>query len=185
VDHDVSARGDMFGLRPVTIEDAEFIVELRTDPKLSKFIHATSSSIEEQRKWLAEYLQRDNEWYFIVETFDKTPEGTICIYNFDQSKNQAEWGRWVLRNGSLSVLESAVLIYDTAFNQLRINRLYCHTESQNLPVISFHTTMGLQENGTVRGPQGEIWTEQFMMAEDWPVLRAKVAPLIARLATRA
>ena len=55
-------------LRFVNEDDAEFIIKLRTDPKLGKFIHSTSSDIEEQKKWIRAYKKREQagtDYYFI------------------------------------------------------------------------------------------------------------------------
>ncbi len=42
-------------LRFVNEGDAEFIIKLRTDPKLGRFIHPTSPDVELQKKWIREY----------------------------------------------------------------------------------------------------------------------------------
>ena len=38
--------------RLVNTDDSEFIVSLRTDPELSKYIHSTSTSVESQVQWI-------------------------------------------------------------------------------------------------------------------------------------
>ena len=54
---------DRYGLhvRLVREEDAEFIVKLRTDPKLGRYIHATDNNVEKQRKWIRDYKKREND----------------------------------------------------------------------------------------------------------------------------
>ncbi len=185
MDHNIRVDGRAYRLRPLRVDDAEFVVQLRTDPVLCKYIHATSPSLDAQRQWTQRYLQRADEWYFIVERISNNrPEGTICIYNVDRtgSEVRAEWGRWVMRRDSLGATEAACHIYDIGFDQLNIDLLYCHTESQNLPVVSFHDSMGLKYSGEVVGPEGEHWTEQIMTKAMWAARRTEVWTKAERMA---
>ena len=53
--------------RFVVEEDAEFILSLRNDIKLSKFISPTSSSISDQVNWIKEYKKKEKvRKYFII-----------------------------------------------------------------------------------------------------------------------
>lgn len=63
-------------------EDSKFIIELRTDPVLTRFIHDTDSDIEKQKEWMRYYKEREKEgteYYFIVSC-DEQPCGVIRIY---------------------------------------------------------------------------------------------------------
>jgi RimJ/RimL family protein N-acetyltransferase len=188
VKHDLFESGTAFSLRPIGLQDAEFIVKIRTSPSLNKFIHTTSPSIDRQREWIAGYLARDREWMFMtVNNETNESEGTICIYNVDAARNRAEWGRWVLREGSWAALESAFLMYRVAFEKLSFGEMFCHTESRNLPVISFHSSCGLKWIGEVDGPNGEHWIEQVMTSEMWKSARTILQRRVnnaARLAQR-
>ena len=61
--------------RLVQVDDAEFILGLRTNEKLSRYIHATSNDIEQQKSWMRSYKERESkgeDYYFIYN----------IIYNF-------------------------------------------------------------------------------------------------------
>lgn len=181
--HDLHLAGLGFALRPVGLEDAEFLVELRTDPERAKLLHATSPRIEDQITWTEHYFERPGDWYFMVESVhDGQRHGAVAIYNHDPERQSAEWGRWILHKGSLAAVESSALIYDMAFDQLGLDLLYSRTEEVNYPVVSFHTSMGCTTNGLVIGPEGERWIEQQMLAADWPTARRMVEPKIAAAA---
>lgn len=98
-------------LRLVEIDDAEFIVRLRTDSKLSAFISATSGDVEAQKAWIRSYKEReatDREYYFIVEK-DGASWGTIRIYNL--TNNSFESGSWVFLSDApsgISILSGIV-----------------------------------------------------------------------------
>ena len=60
--------GKNISLRLVNIEDAEFIVNLRT--KKGEFLSTTSPDISKQKEWLLLYKEREKlkeEFYFIIE----------------------------------------------------------------------------------------------------------------------
>lgn len=76
---------DKYGIHARFVEegDAEFIVRLRTDPRLSRFIHDTDSDVEKQREWIRNYKVREaegKEYYFVISHNDISA-GLIRIYN--------------------------------------------------------------------------------------------------------
>jgi RimJ/RimL family protein N-acetyltransferase len=144
--HKITIEGFAYRLRPVCDKDAEFIILLRSDPELSRFLHWTSRSLDSQLDWLARYYMRPGDWYFVLERrSDSSTEGLISLYDFDAEQFSAEWGRWILRKGSIAAVESAWLIYRCAFEQLGLREVYCRTVADNESVISFHDSCGLTE----------------------------------------
>ncbi len=49
--HSISLECVRYRLRPVTLDDAPFIVELRKDPILSRYVHEISTRVEDQISW--------------------------------------------------------------------------------------------------------------------------------------
>lgn len=140
--------GEAFALRPLTLEDAPLIVELRTDRQRTKFLHSVSPSLNKQRMWIEGYLRRANDYYFVIERLrESTPEGLIGIYDVALDASGGEWGRWILRSGSIAAVESAYLIYKFAFEILRLKMVYCNTVVGNKSVVSFHDSCGLINRG--------------------------------------
>ena len=131
----------MFRLRPIADEDAPLVVQLRTQPELARWLRPTSNRLEDQLAWLDDYYRRPNDYYFVVE--GREPEGLISLYNI--ADGQGEWGRWILKPGSLAAVESALLIYRGAFERLNLASVYCHTLSENSKVLSFHDSCGIQQ----------------------------------------
>ena len=90
---------DRFGLhfRFVKEEDAEFIIQLRTDKQLNQYINNTSSDIEAQKNWIRMYKQREREgidYYFIVY-YKLEPCGLFRIYNI--TKESFTSGSWIFK----------------------------------------------------------------------------------------
>jgi RimJ/RimL family protein N-acetyltransferase len=186
--HEFLSRGKAFSLRPVMVSDSAFIVGLRTNRELSAFINATSNSIPDQEAWITRYLSRPGDYYWIVQNeFNGESEGTISIYDANEAQGSAEWGRWILRKGSLAAVESTYLLYCFAFESLGLNRLYCRTVATNHKVVSFHTSLGLQTVGVLRD-QFEIngcrhdAIEQQMSSAMWQDMKIRHAALSDRTA---
>lgn len=75
--------------------DADFIVRLRTDEKLSRFISATNADVQKQVEWIRSYKEREKkgvEYYFIF-FLHGTPLGLSRIYNIEE--NHFTQGSWL------------------------------------------------------------------------------------------
>ena len=60
--HDLSIAGPAFRLRPVVDADADFILALRGNPALNRFLHSTSARLSDQLDWLARRLQHPAQY---------------------------------------------------------------------------------------------------------------------------
>lgn len=81
--------------RFVKEEDANFIVELRTNDKLSKYISATDASVEKQKEWIRTYKEKEEkglEYYFIF-FLHGIRLGLSRIYNIED--NHFTQGSWL------------------------------------------------------------------------------------------
>jgi RimJ/RimL family protein N-acetyltransferase len=189
--HSISLACMRYRMRPVTVEDASFILSLRTDALLNRFVHEVSPRVEDQVAWIESYFQRPGDYYFIVEDANGAePHGTIGLYDMSLEPRFAEWGRWILRRGSMAALESAWLIHEAGFSTLRLDTLCSRTLAENAAVVSFHDSFGacrgavLEQHFVVRGnPKTAI--EHRIQSADWPSLRARHYANIVRLAARA
>ena len=171
--HNLTFEGLSFRLRPVNETDAAFIVNLRNDSSMNSWLHPISSQVEDQLAWLVQYFNREGDWYFVVERLDGYAEGLISLY--DQFGGTAEWGRWVLRSGSLAAVESAWLIYKCAFECLGLDAVYCRTVVANKSVVSFHDSCGVYERSLLpahvelRGQRFDSIEHRLSRAA-WPVV---------------
>jgi RimJ/RimL family protein N-acetyltransferase len=137
-------------LRLVEPADADFILGLRLDPGLSRYISPTSDSIEDQRQWIAGYKDRERqgrEYYFIVEGKQGQPFGTVRLYDF--SDTWFRWGSWIIRPGSPPwvSIESALLAYQCGFEKLGFAEARFEVRKENTRVIAFHLRFGAEMAG--------------------------------------
>lgn len=184
--HDVRIEGFRYALRPVTLDDAAFILSLRTDPELNAFLHPTSPRLEDQEAWLQAYFERLGDWYFVVEELRTgQPVGTVGMY--DLEGDVAEWGRWLIRKETPAAVESALLLYRVAFERLRLERLYCRTVAANAAVVSFHDSSGAEFMGVLPGHfmfsgVRQDAVEHCVRRARWPAIEARLEKLARRLA---
>lgn len=191
--HELSILGKAYRLRPVTYDDAGLILELRSqDTDRMRFLHAVSPDLDKQRQWLAHYFEREGDYYWVIERIrDGLSEGLISLYDRQthNGKSTAEWGRWVLRRGSMAAPESAFLVYQTAFERLNLDQVYCITVLENTSVLSFHDSCGLARVETLK--------QRFELADglhdgvrhqcdrsQWPEICRFLSPQVERIAAR-
>lgn len=183
MEHSIRIHGPHFALRPIALDDAALIVELRTDTERSRFMHAIAPDVAAQTAFLQAYLARLNDYYFVVESRQAgTPEGLISLYNIDPAEQRGEAGRWILRPNSLAAVESVWLAYRVAIEQLALREVFCLTLADNQRVVSFHESCGLERRG-LRPRDVQIhdqWhdrIEHVLTRERWPAVSRKLERL--------
>jgi len=186
--HELSVEGCAFRLRAVRDEDASFIVDLRSDPSLNRFIHAGAQRVAEQLLWLAKYYERPGDYYFVIERMgDQRPEGVIGLY--DVRDRGGEWGRWILQTGSLAAIESAWMIYRVGFELLDLESVYCRTVADNANVVSFHDSCGADRSAVLPlhfliGDRRVDAVEHRVDRRSWPTIRARLDRLAVATSRR-
>lgn len=141
--------GKHLKLRLVETEDAQFILDLRNNDNLNKYLSRTDSNLENQKKWIENYKIREiekKEFYFIIEDNLTNPYGTIRIYNINEEKKEFEWGSWILkenrpRNFSyFSIIES----FNFAFEQLSLEKALIEVYKENLKANYLYKKIGAE-----------------------------------------
>ena len=182
--HRFSLDGFGYRLRPIKKSDAAFVVQVRLeDAARNRFIHTISDDVSAQEAWLEKYFLREGDYYFIVENrVNGQPEGLISFY--DEEDGRAEWGRWVIKKGSLAAAESVYLLYRIAFEQAGLKELYCRTVADNTSVVSFHNSIG-EKTRTVHKEIFELNGNLYDAVEqyaDRDYFYAQIAPTLEKQA---
>jgi RimJ/RimL family protein N-acetyltransferase len=149
VKHSIHLEGFAYALRPVEIEDAEFIVEIRS-PERSRFMHQIDRTIEAQREWLERYFLRPNEYYFLVERKkDRRREGLAGLLNIDVANHSAESGRMILRPDSLAAPETALCLLRLAFETFGLHEVWGIVLRENKRTLAFNQKLGFERREIV------------------------------------
>lgn len=188
--HNFFMEGFAYRLRPIRLDDAQFIIDVRLeDAERNKYIHRISRDVSDQETWLNRYFEREGDYYFVIENrLTGEREGLIGFY--DAADGKAEWGRWVVKKGSFAAVESVDLVYRIAFEMAGLNELYCRTLELNSEVISFHTSIG-EEKRQLLVDAFEIDGEKYNAVEQYadrdifynsihPLLQKKCAMIFRR-----
>lgn len=133
--------GKKLVLRNVSLEDSQFIVDLRLDPTKSKYLNETSALIENQNEWIRRYQNCDDQAYFIIENVGKKI-GTLRFY--DPREYSFCWGSWILKAGSPwdAAIESALIAYSYAIDVLKFKMAHFDVRKENVAVWKFHESFG-------------------------------------------
>ena len=87
-------------VRLVNEDDTQFILSLRADKWLTRFIHQTDDDEQKQREWIRKYKEREKagkEYYFIYSK-DGVPFGLNRIYSIHNGSFTS--GSWLCVPGT-------------------------------------------------------------------------------------
>jgi RimJ/RimL family protein N-acetyltransferase len=137
-------------LRLAEVSDAEFILRLRLDGQLNRYLSAVEDDLEKQREWLRQYKLREGqgrEYYFIAESKDGEPYGTIRLYEFVGDTFMP--GSWVVKRGVAAHVgvEAVLLMYEFGFSALGFTRARFDVRKDNEKSIRFHPRFGARVVG--------------------------------------
>lgn len=126
---------ERYGLqvRLVNESDAEFIVALRTNPRLSRYIHETSPDVEKQKQWIRDYKKREAlglDYYFMFLANGER-QGVARIYNI--TEDSFTQGSWLFSPNALlgaSVLGN-IISSETGFELLGKKIMYSDARRDN------------------------------------------------------
>ena len=127
-------------LKIAEVSDAEFTLQLRNDPKLTKYIPKIQNTIEQQRAWIQSSRAREDEYFFVVWTVDGERIGTISIYNIHGKI--AEGGRMVLKGNGVENFEASLLLNDFCFEVLGLSKITGVVLADNKRAIRFNKKLG-------------------------------------------
>lgn len=132
-------------LRLATVNDSEFILNLRLDTNLNKYVSEVDNDLEKQKQWMVGYKEREQnrkEFYFIIESLQGESYGAVRLYNF--KGGSFCWGSWMIQKDSpaYASIESALSIYEFAFYTLGFHRSHFDVRKGNDKVVKFHEGFG-------------------------------------------
>lgn len=142
---------ERYGLkvRLATEADTSYIMSLRTDPELSKFIHKTDNDIQKHLEWFRKYKQREAEsrdYYFIYFKGDR-PVGLNRIYNVYEYYGTI--GSWLCSpDNEVEVsISTHILLHDIIFEILGLELTLFDVRKGNKKVWKLHEMTGAKRVG--------------------------------------
>ncbi|MEM6386811.1 MAG: GNAT family N-acetyltransferase [Pseudomonadota bacterium] len=143
-------KGHIIDLRPVELDDAGFIHELRSDPNRAKHLNPIKGTVADQRNWLLGYKQREvakQEMYFVVLRKSGNPCGLVRLYDIQPPR--FTWGSiiFVEDRPKLAALEATVLSIGFGFEKLACSRVELDVRRENTVAIAFYQRFGFHLTG--------------------------------------
>ena len=137
-------RGKSINLRDVEESDAEFVLQLRLDPRRNQYLSPVDAEVEAQRMWIRQYQESEGQAYFVICDRALVELGTVRIY--DARGDSFSWGSWVLKEGAPAhaAIESAVLVYTLATRSWGFRAAHFRVHPANTSVLAFHEKFGAQ-----------------------------------------
>lgn len=155
-------------VRLVNEGDAEFIIKLRTDEKLSKYVSSVEDDIEKQREWIREYKVRECQGidYYLIYFYNDEPIGFNRVYNVHDGF--FTFGSWMCLDSlpfniplATAVIGREIGFYDLGCTkELEIGG----THINNKKVIRFSEMLGLVYDGMMELEKG-IYRTGFLTKE--------------------
>lgn len=137
---------EKYGLkvRLVNEGDVPFILELRTNPKLSKYIHPTENNVEKQVAWIREYKVREKQGldYYFIFYKDEHPVALSRIYDIHET--WATGGSWLCVPGLMPDVSVATCIIgrEILFDILQLEEDRFDVRKGNKQVLKMHEMFG-------------------------------------------
>jgi RimJ/RimL family protein N-acetyltransferase len=138
--------GHSLMLKNADVNDAAFILQLRTDEDKSRHLSKTENDLEKQINWLRTYADNQEQVYFIIQNLQGENLGTVRLY--DQREDSFCWGSWIMKEGApaSSAIESALMVYHYGL-QLGFKRAHFDVRKANVSVWKFHQRFGAEKVG--------------------------------------
>lgn len=133
--------GKRLQFRNALISDAEFILSLRLDETKNRFLSAVSDDLSAQQRWLECYAADPAQAYFVIETLDRLPVGTVRLY--DAKGASFSWGSWIL-NGDApksAAIETTLMVYSYGL-KLGFTASHFEVRKGNEKVWRYHERCG-------------------------------------------
>ncbi|WP_293960497.1 GNAT family N-acetyltransferase [uncultured Fusobacterium sp.] len=149
--------GNKIILRLVEEEDSYFILKLRQNKELNKYISSTDITVEQQKEWIKKYKIREEnkeEYYFIILNKEMNqPCGTVRIYNIDKINKVATWGSFILDftrpdGASKEVIDISL---NFVFKELKLKKIELDVRKANKKAIHIY-----EKNGFIREKEDDI-----------------------------
>ena len=145
-------RGEFVSLRPLTVGDAKLTFGWRQSARAA-LLNKGADNVEQQARWIAS--RPKSEFNFIIEIEGGRPVGMLSLTDVDQVNSRAEPGRFLIGeeasvHGIPVAAEAMLLLYEFAFDQLKLHRVCGTVAGDNVRMIKWQLFMGMTQEGRLR-----------------------------------
>ena len=147
-----SLAGQFVNLRPLTVADAELTFSWRQGAR-AVLLNQGAQTIEQQARWIAN--RPASEYNFIIETKLQLQIGMLSLTAIDPVNRVGEPGRFLIGDedaakGLPAAAEAMKLLYQLAFDNLKLRRVWGLVASDNRRMIKWQAYLGMVQEGRLR-----------------------------------
>lgn len=136
-------------VRLVNENDVDYILSLRTNKQLTRFIHQTDDDRDKQIEWIRSYKKREEEGreYYFIYFLDGKPVGLNRIYNIFEYYGTI--GSWICNPDNETEVSMAtyILMFDLMFDHIKLDITIFDVRKVNKHVWKLHKMLGAQSVG--------------------------------------
>lgn len=150
--HSATLEGKFVDLRPLTPDDAAITFEWRQTSR-ARLLNRGAADVAQQADWIRS--RPKNEFNFIIQLKDRRAIGLLALVGVDAVNRHAESGRFligeeVLARGVPAAVEAMKLLYEFAFDQLDLVRVFGFIAGENNRMLKWQKYLGMREEGRMR-----------------------------------
>lgn len=151
--------GEFVNLRKLVLEDAEQTFKWRSSER-AHLLNKGAQSVKDQAAWIAN--RPSNEMNFIIELKSRDSAqnliqsvGMLSLVAIDLHNMHAESARFLIGEeekvkGKPVAVEAMKLLYEYAFTELKLRRIYGTIAEENHMMIKWQKYLGMKEEGRLR-----------------------------------
>jgi len=169
---DYKLEGKYVTLRSVEESDAEFILSVRNDPRISKYLPPLTVTIEQQQQWISKQREDKDSYYFLLETPSGEPIGTLGIY--DIVGDHGEGGRSCCIGEPFASIEASVLLNDFIFETLKLSYTTIWVYEGNKSVLALNKSFGYEWISDRIDDKGEPYKVGMLKKDNYLIKRVSI-----------
>ena len=132
--------------REIEMYDAPYIVKLRNNKTLNKFIHNKTITLLSQKNYIKKYFdqnisKRTSYYFIIINKHKKEKCGSVRL--IFKEKNIFSWGSWILDHNKAftAALDTLLFVYNF-YTKKNFSNCYFDVRKNNTRTISIHLKSG-------------------------------------------
>jgi [ribosomal protein S5]-alanine N-acetyltransferase len=136
----------------LAIEDAERTFRWRHEDR-AVYLNTGAPTVNAQAEWIS--ARPATELNFIIELKNGSAVGMLSLIEIDTFQRRAETARFLIGEeeavrGIPAAVEAMFLLYEFAFNELNLHRIYGQIAAENEKMIKWQLYLGMKEEGRLR-----------------------------------
>lgn len=165
-------------LKSITMEDAQFSLDIRQDPEFNKYLPRINNTLGQQIEWINIQRKKRDDYFFIVWDKNEIPIGTIGV--FDIFNNPPKVGRLALKGNVLQNIEAAMLAYHFGLYDLQLPQLWGFIYVDNIRAIRFAEQFGGILSDPYMDKNGRNIREVVFLKEKFSMCEEKLSKFLYR-----